>query len=87
MLWNKRVLISLQESTGVRLLDPTGEQTLVQVLEGQARIAFSYSEGRPTDTLAVITPEARTIMRGGILEVVVGSAIHQTDDEAHRIHA
>jgi hypothetical protein len=70
VLWNKRVLISLEPSTGVRLFDPTGGQTLVQVLEGQARIAFSYSEGRPTDTLAVITPEARTIMRGGILEVM-----------------
>lgn len=81
VLWNKRVLISLEASTGIRLLDPTGGQTLVQVLEGQARIAFSYSEGRPTDTLAVITPEARTIMRGGILEVMVGSAVHRTDDQ------
>lgn len=81
VLWNKRVLISLEPSTGVRLFDPTGGQTLVQVLEGQARIAFSYSEGRPTDTLAVITPEARTIMRGGILEVMVGSAVHRTDDQ------
>ena len=81
VLWNKRALISLEASTGVRLLDPTGGQMLIQVLEGQARIAFSYSEGRPTDTLAVITPEARTIMRGGILEVMVGSAVHRTDDQ------
>ena len=80
VLWNKRALFSLQESTAVRLVEPIGGQTPIQVLGGQARIAFSYNEGRPADTLAVITPEARTIMRGGILEVMVGSVIHRTDD-------
>lgn len=74
VLWNKRALFSLQEGTGIRLLEPIGGQMLVQVLEGHARIAYAYNEGRPTDTFAVITPETRTIMRGGIVEVIAGSA-------------
>ena len=79
VLWNRRALFSLGDQTVVRLLDGKGGQTPVQILEGNVRIAYSYNEGHPTDTLTVLTPEARTVMRGGILEALVGSGI-QTDD-------
>ncbi|MET0515461.1 MAG: hypothetical protein ABW047_09080 [Nitrospiraceae bacterium] len=79
VLWNRRALFSLGDQTVVRLLDGKGGQTPVQILEGNVRIAYSYNEGHPTDTLTVLTPEARTVMRGGILEALVGSEI-QTND-------
>ena len=79
VLWNKRALFSLRDQTVVRLLEATGGQTPVQILEGHARIAYAYNEGHPTDTLAVMTPEALTVMRGGILEASVGPGI-RTDD-------
>jgi hypothetical protein len=79
VLWNKRALFSLREQTVVRLLEATGGQTPVQVIEGHARIAYSYNEGHPTDTLAVMTPEARTVMRGGILEAIAGSETPRGD--------
>ncbi len=79
VLWSKRALFSLRDQTVVRLLEVTGGQTPVQILEGNARIAYSYNEGHPTDTLAVMTPEARIVMRGGILEAIVVSGVH-TDD-------
>ncbi len=79
VLWNKRALFSFRDQTVVRLLEVTGGQTPVQVLEGHARIAYSYNEGHPTDTLAVMTPDARTVMRGGILEASVGPGT-RTDD-------
>lgn len=79
VLWNKRALFSLRDQTVVRLFEAKGGQTPVQILEGIVRIAYSYNEGHPTDTLTVMTPDARTVMRGGILEAIVGSGIH-TDD-------
>ena len=79
VLWNKRALFSLRDQTVVRLFEAKGGQTPVQILEGIVRIAYSYNEGHPTDTLTVMTPEAHTVMRGGILEAIVGSGI-PTDD-------
>ena len=74
VLWNSRAVFSMQGESGLRLLEPVGGQMLVQLLTGQARIAYSYNEGRPSDTMAIILPDARVIMRGGILEVSVTSS-------------
>ena len=53
----------------MRLLEPIGRQTRVQLVGGTARFAYSYNEGHPADTLAILVSEALLIMRGGIVEV------------------
>ena len=63
VLWNKQALFSLRDQTVVRLFEAKGGQIPVQILEGNVRIAYSYNEGHPTDTLTVITPDAHTVMR------------------------
>ena len=74
VLWHSRAVFSLHGESGLRWLEPVGGQMLVQLLTGQARIAYSYNEGRPSDTMALILPDARVIMRGGILEISTTSS-------------
>ena len=69
VLWNRRAVFSLHGDGRLRLLEPVGRQTRVQLLRGTARFAYSYNEGHPADTLAILVSDALLIMRGGIVEV------------------
>jgi hypothetical protein len=69
VLWDRRAVFSLHGDSWIRLLDPIGRQTRVQLSGGKARLAYSYNEGHSTDTLAILISDALLIMRGGILEV------------------
>ena len=69
VLWNRRAVFSLHGDSRMRLLDPVGRQTRVQLLGGAARFSYSYNEGHPADTLAILVSDVLLIMRGGIVEV------------------
>ncbi|HEX2054936.1 MAG TPA: hypothetical protein VHF07_00490 [Nitrospiraceae bacterium] len=74
LLWERRALFALEEKSRIGLQESKNGSVLVRVLEGAVRIAYSYNEGHPTDTLKVETPGATVTLRGGIIEAAVEAA-------------
>jgi len=71
LLWERRALFALEERTNIVVRESKSDAALVEVAEGTIRIAYSYNEGHPTDTLKIQTPGTRLVLRGGIVEVMV----------------
>jgi hypothetical protein len=71
LLWERRALFALEERTNIVVRESKSDAALVEVAEGTIRIAYSYNEGHPTDTLKIQTPGTRLVFRGGIVEAMV----------------
>jgi hypothetical protein len=74
LLWERRALCALGGHSRIVLQEAGRGSVLVHVLDGTIRIAYSYNEGHPTDTLKIEMPETRMTMRGGIIEAAVAGA-------------
>lgn len=74
LLWERRALFTLEERTRIGVQESKNGSASLQILDGAIRIAYSYNEGHPTDTLKIQTPGARMVLRGGIIEAAVGAA-------------
>lgn len=72
ILWERRGLFALEERTSITVQESKGGSVLLEVTGGTVRIAYSYNEGHPTDTLKVQMPGIRMVLRGGIVEATVG---------------
>lgn len=71
LLWERRALLTLKERSSIALQESKNGSVFVQVLEGTIRVAYSYNEGHPTDTMKVQTPGTTMTLRGGIIEAAV----------------
>jgi hypothetical protein len=74
LLWERRALFALEENSRIGLQESKNGSVFVRLLEGAVRIAYSYNEGHPTDTLKIETPGTRVTLRGGIIEAAVEAA-------------
>jgi len=68
ILWDRRALILVYPQSTIVLRESGEGQTQVELSGGSVRVASAY-HGRPMDMVAVLTPSARVITRGGIMEV------------------
>jgi hypothetical protein len=71
LLWERRALFTLKERSSIALQESKNGSALLQILEGTIRVAYSYNEGHPTDTMKIQTPETLMTVRGGIIEAAV----------------
>jgi hypothetical protein len=72
MLWERRALFSLNETSHVSVQESRNGSVILNVHQGTVRLAYSYNQGRPSDTLTVHTPGTRGVLRGGIVEIDAG---------------
>jgi FecR protein len=71
LLWERRALFTLKEQSSIALQESKNGSAFLQILEGTIRVAYSYNEGHPTDTMKIRTPGTAMTLRGGIIEAVV----------------
>jgi hypothetical protein len=71
LLWERRALFTLKERSSIALQESKNGSILLHILTGTIRVAYSYNEGHPTDTMKIQTPETTMTLRGGIIEADV----------------
>ena len=87
LLWKRRALCTLGGHSRVALQEAGKGSVLVQVFDGTIRVAYSYNEGHPTDTLKIEMPETRMTMRGGIIEAAIAGAAAEDHPQRTKLPA